>query len=131
MGIFSLFSGFSLANKAITIVVIILSIAAYSGSFYYKGYTTGKEKAEKEIKENYIKIINKTQEENSIRIQQETAKYLSEIERNNDLKNEIKDKEIEVKNWKSKALENKECKLEKEDVNKFNDLLKQLREAKK
>jgi predicted ATPase len=130
MGIFALFSGLNIAGKLITIAAIIAAFSGYSGVLYYKGYSAGEYKATKEVRENYIKIINKTQEENSKRIQEETSKYLNEIENNIELKNTIKEKEIELKKWKSKAMQNKECKMEKQDVDNFNDFLKVLKAKK-
>lgn len=105
-------------------LLLTISILSFT---YYKGYSNGVKKAEKEVTENYIEIINKRDKENKEKLNNEFEKYTNSIKENEFLKTKLDEKEKQLKlNLKSKSLNNKNCDLEKEDVNIFNNFIEEL-----
>jgi len=110
-------------NKLISIVLITLIISSLFVYTYYSGYSTGKEKAEKVINENYIELIKNKEKENQEKFKTESNKYLESINKNEELKKELNKKQKELLNLKSESLKNKDCKLIEDDIKKINNFI--------
>jgi hypothetical protein len=108
------------------IFIFIVGAFSYIKIKEHNAYERGYQEATNKINATYVELIDKKVAENNKKVAEQTNLYVNAIKENNDMKIKMSLQALEVKKWKSKAFTNKDCVLEKYDVDKFNSMIKEL-----
>ncbi len=115
-------------SKIIQYALYIFAIVLFLSGIYTLGYSKGTNNEKLKLTKEYTEVITKINEENSKKFLIEINKHKQSIIKYEELKRNTDNKKVEIKEIIKRDVKiiNKECVMQNNTKDKFNNLLKEL-----